>query len=109
MKSVKQSFFVVISKCLTAGSLDLVGVGLSTLTWLSSSLPLLSAPKFHPSALTNLICLLKDNLQNSMIVEHKILASTCLLNLSKIPGLSFIHSFSFCCCHSSYSIYALYT
>ncbi|KAG7023876.1 putative E3 ubiquitin-protein ligase LIN-2, partial [Cucurbita argyrosperma subsp. argyrosperma] len=84
MKSVKQSFFVVISKCLTAGSLDLVGVGLSTLTWLCSSLPLLSAPKFHPSALTNLICLLKDNLQNSMIVEHKILASTCLLNLSKI-------------------------
>lgn len=37
MKSVKQSFFAIISKCLAIGSLDLVGVGLSTLTWLSFS------------------------------------------------------------------------
>ncbi|XP_031737248.1 putative E3 ubiquitin-protein ligase LIN isoform X2 [Cucumis sativus] len=86
VKSVKQPFFAIISKCLAIGSLDLVGVGLSTLTWLSFSLPLLPAPKFHPLALSDLICLLKDCLQNSMLVEHKILASTCLLNLSKIAG-----------------------
>ncbi|XP_008451115.2 putative E3 ubiquitin-protein ligase LIN isoform X2 [Cucumis melo] len=84
MKSVKQPFFEIISKCLAIGSLDLVGVGLSTLTWLSFSLPRLPAPKFHPLTLSDLISLLKACLQNSMLVEHKILASTCLLNLSKI-------------------------
>lgn len=94
MKSVKQPFFEIISKCLAIGSLDLVGVGLSTLTWLSFSLPRLPAPKFHPLTLSDLISLLKACLQNSMLVEHKILASTCLLNLSKIAGLSLLFTLS---------------
>ncbi|TYK14239.1 putative E3 ubiquitin-protein ligase LIN isoform X2 [Cucumis melo var. makuwa] len=67
MKSVKQPFFEIISKCLAIGSLDLVGVGLSTLTWLSFSLPRLPAPKFHPLTLSDLISLLKACLQNNVI------------------------------------------
>ncbi|GMP91981.1 hypothetical protein CsSME_00042416 [Camellia sinensis var. sinensis] len=81
----KKSFLESISKCLGSGSLDLVRVCLTTVAWLSSALASLSDAEFQLPAFSALISQLKERLENGDLVEHKILASMCLLNFSKIP------------------------
>ncbi|KAL7174625.1 hypothetical protein ACSBR2_033797 [Camellia fascicularis] len=81
----KKSFLESISKCLGSGSLDLVRVCLTTVAWLSSALASLSDAEFQLPAFSALISRLKERLENGDLVEHKILASMCLLNFSKIP------------------------
>ncbi|CAL5425668.1 unnamed protein product [Camellia sinensis] len=81
----KKSFLESISKCLGSGSLDLVRVCLTTVAWLSSALASLSDAEFQLPAFSALISQLKERLENGDLIEHKILASMCLLNFSKIP------------------------
>lgn len=70
--------------CLGSGQLDLVRTCLTTVAWLSSSIA--SLPDFRRSAFLPLISPLKGFLENSVRVEHKVLASMSLLNFSRIPG-----------------------
>ncbi|XP_040991013.1 putative E3 ubiquitin-protein ligase LIN [Juglans microcarpa x Juglans regia] len=80
----KKSFLDTISKCLGAGNLDVVRVCLTTVAWLSCALCLQSNAEFQLSAFSAVISGLKENLENGVQMEHKILASMSLLNFSKI-------------------------
>ncbi|XP_048324017.2 putative E3 ubiquitin-protein ligase LIN-1 [Ziziphus jujuba] len=81
----KRSFLETISKCLGSGNMDLVRACLTTVAWLSSALASLSDAEFQLSAaFSALISQLKQSLENSRQLEHKILASMSLFNLSKI-------------------------
>lgn len=82
----QKSFLEAISKCLGSDSSELVRVCLTTVAWLSSALSSLSDAEFQLSAFSALISRLRDNLENSEQIEHKILASASLLSFSKIPG-----------------------
>ncbi|KAI7746232.1 hypothetical protein M8C21_017697 [Ambrosia artemisiifolia] len=81
----KTSFLDSFSQCLSCGHPEMTKVGLITTVWFSSSLASLPESEFQPSAFSVLISQLKETLENSEWVEHKILAATSLLNLSKIP------------------------
>ncbi|RVW48566.1 putative E3 ubiquitin-protein ligase LIN-1 [Vitis vinifera] len=81
----QKSFLEAISKCLGSDSTELVRVCLTTVAWLSSALSSLSDAEFQLSAFSALISRLRDNLENSEQIEHKILASASLLSFSKIP------------------------
>ncbi|CBI16457.3 unnamed protein product, partial [Vitis vinifera] len=81
----QKSFLEAISKCLGSDSSELVRVCLTTVAWLSSALSSLSDAEFQLSAFSALISRLRDNLENSEQIEHKILASASLLSFSKIP------------------------
>lgn len=81
----QKSFLEAISKCLGSDSSELVRVCLTTVAWLSSALSSLSDAEFQLSAFSALISRLRDNLEDSEQIEHKILASASLLSFSKIP------------------------
>ncbi|WCJ32413.1 U-box domain-containing protein 24 [Euphorbia peplus] len=81
----KRSFLDAISKCLSSGNSDLVKASLITVTWLSCALSSLSHSEMHLSAFSVLISGLKESLENSEQIEHKVLASMSLLNFTKIP------------------------
>ncbi|XP_073024909.1 putative E3 ubiquitin-protein ligase LIN-1 isoform X2 [Primulina eburnea] len=78
-------FLETVSKCLNFGNLDLVRVCLVTVAWLSSSLASLPDTEFQLYAFSALISPLKKCMEHGELVEHKILASLCLLNFSKFP------------------------
>ncbi|XP_073269897.1 putative E3 ubiquitin-protein ligase LIN-1 isoform X2 [Primulina huaijiensis] len=78
-------FLETVSKCLNFGNLDLVRVCLVTVAWLSSSLASLPDTEFQLYAFSALISPLKKCMERGELVEHKILASLCLLNFSKFP------------------------
>ncbi|KAM4084493.1 hypothetical protein ACB094_08G136400 [Castanea mollissima] len=80
----KKSLLDTISKCLASGNLDMVRVCLTTMAWLSCALPSLPDAEFQLSAFSSLISGLKESLEKGEKIEHKILASMCLLNFSKI-------------------------
>ncbi|KAM7502740.1 hypothetical protein LguiB_001644 [Lonicera macranthoides] len=82
----KRYFLEAISKHLVCDNLDLVRVCLVTVTWFSSALASLPNADLQLFAFSILISPLKECLENDFRVEHKILASTALLNFSKIPG-----------------------
>ncbi|XP_052184540.1 putative E3 ubiquitin-protein ligase LIN-2 isoform X2 [Diospyros lotus] len=81
----KKSFLDSIYKCLGDGNLDLVRVCLVTMAWLSSALAAFPSFEFQLSAFSAVISRLKEILENSELVEHKILASMSLFSFSKIP------------------------
>ncbi|KAI3793713.1 hypothetical protein L1987_36334 [Smallanthus sonchifolius] len=81
----KKSFLDSVSEWLSCGYREMKKVGLTTMVWFSSSLASLPDSEFPLSAFSVLISKLKENLENSEWVEHKILAATSLLNFSKIP------------------------
>ncbi|KZV56443.1 hypothetical protein F511_08341 [Dorcoceras hygrometricum] len=78
-------FLETVSKCLSLGNSDLVRVCLVTIAWLSSSLVSLPDTEFQLYAFSVLISPLKKCMEHGELVEHKILASLCLLNFSKFP------------------------
>ncbi|CAK9147263.1 unnamed protein product [Ilex paraguariensis] len=82
----KKSFLEMLSRCLGSGKVDVVRVCLTTVAWLSSTLPSFPDAEFQLSAFSALISRLKQILENGERIEHKILASMSLLNFSKIPG-----------------------
>lgn len=85
--SGKKSFLGALSMCLGSGNIELVRVCLTTVAWLSSVLASSqSGSEFELSAFSALICQLKVCLEHGKLLEHKVLASVCLLNFSKIPG-----------------------
>ncbi|KAD7479749.1 hypothetical protein E3N88_02885 [Mikania micrantha] len=81
----KKSFLDSISQCLSCGYCEMIKVCLVTMAWFGSSLVSLPDYELQLPAFSILISKLKENLENSEWVEHKILAATCLLNFSKIP------------------------
>ncbi|KAJ0469943.1 putative U box domain, armadillo-like helical, Zinc finger, RING/FYVE/PHD-type [Helianthus annuus] len=81
----KKSFLDSFSQCLSCGHREMTKVCLITMVWFSSSLASLPESEFQLSAFSVLISKLKENLENSAWVEHKILAATSLLNFTKIP------------------------
>ncbi|XP_065861720.1 putative E3 ubiquitin-protein ligase LIN-1 isoform X2 [Euphorbia lathyris] len=81
----KRSFLDAISKCLASRNSDLVKASLITVTWLSCALSSLYDAEMHLSAFSALISGLKESLENSEQIEHKVLASISLLNFTKIP------------------------
>nr|GMD26081.1 putative E3 ubiquitin-protein ligase LIN-1 isoform X1 [Ipomoea batatas] len=85
--SGKKSFLGALSMCLASGNIELVRVCLTTVAWLSSVLASSSqsGSEFELSAFSALICQLKACLEHGKLLEHKVLASVCLLNFSKIP------------------------
>ncbi|KAK1409879.1 hypothetical protein QVD17_36408 [Tagetes erecta] len=80
-----KSFVESISQCLSCGYFEMKQVCLTTMVWFSSLFASLPDSELPLSAFSVLISTLKDNLENSEWVEHKILAVTSLLNFSKIP------------------------
>ncbi|KAL1165259.1 hypothetical protein V6Z11_A06G119900 [Gossypium hirsutum] len=81
--SGKVSFLEAISKCLGSGNRDLVTACLTSVAWLTSALPLQTEAELQRT-LCSLISHLKQSLENGAQLQHKILASMSLLNLSKI-------------------------
>lgn len=81
----KKSFLESLSKGLSCGHRDMVKAGLTTVVWLSSALSSLPDSEANVSAFSILINKLKENLENSEWLEHKVLAASSLLNFSKIP------------------------
>ncbi|XP_042755317.1 putative E3 ubiquitin-protein ligase LIN isoform X1 [Lactuca sativa] len=77
----KKLFLESLSQGLSCGHREMMKVGLTTVVWLSCSLD--SEAKL--SAFSVLISKLKETLENSEWVEHKVLAAASLLNFSKIP------------------------
>ncbi|XP_073050222.1 putative E3 ubiquitin-protein ligase LIN [Primulina eburnea] len=88
LEDENKPFLDTVSKCLNLGNSDLVRVCLVTkltMAWLSSSLGSLADTKFQLYAFSALISPLKKCMEHGELVEHKILASLCLLNFSKFP------------------------
>ncbi|KAK9061499.1 hypothetical protein SSX86_018681 [Deinandra increscens subsp. villosa] len=81
----KKSFLDSISQCLSCGYREMTKISLTTMVWFSSSLASVPDSEFQLPAFSVLISKLKENLENSEWIEHKILAATSLLNFSKIP------------------------
>lgn len=81
--SGKVSFLEAISKCLGSGNRDLVTACLTSVAWLTRALPLQTDAELQRT-LCSLISHLKQSLENGAQLQHKILASMSLLNLSKI-------------------------
>ncbi|KAL8547871.1 hypothetical protein ACS0TY_007256 [Phlomoides rotata] len=79
------TFLDGVCECLSLGKSDLVRVCLTTVAWLSFSLASLDDKGFQICALSALVSPLKQRLQFGELVEHKILASLSLYNLSTIP------------------------
>lgn len=75
-----------VSRCLDSGIPNLVRVCLTTIAWLTSALVSLSHAELQLSAFSALISGLKGCLEHGELVEHRILASMSLFNLSKFPG-----------------------
>ncbi|XVE78804.1 hypothetical protein DITRI_Ditri14bG0007400 [Diplodiscus trichospermus] len=84
--SGKKLFLHAISKCLGSGNSDLVTACLTTVAWLTGALSSLTDAEFQVSTFFTLISQLKRSLQNGAQLQHKVLASKSLLNLSKISG-----------------------
>ncbi|KAF5748793.1 putative E3 ubiquitin-protein ligase LIN-1 isoform X1 [Tripterygium wilfordii] len=79
----KGPFLETMSYCLHSEELELVGVCLTTVAWMSCALSSHSDAKFILSAFSALMSGLKEILQNGQLYEHKVLASFSLLNFSK--------------------------
>ncbi|KAL3379248.1 hypothetical protein AABB24_000123 [Solanum stoloniferum] len=82
--SGKKSLVEALSKCLGSGNSEMVRICLTTVAWLSSALALLNDSEFELSAFLAVITQLIECLQHGDLIEHKVLASMCLLNFSKI-------------------------
>ncbi|XP_022732098.1 putative E3 ubiquitin-protein ligase LIN-1 isoform X2 [Durio zibethinus] len=82
--SGKKSFLEAISKCLGSGNSDLVTACLTTVAWLTGALSSITDARLQLSTFFTLISQLKQSLENGALVQHKVLASISLLNLSKI-------------------------
>ncbi|KAL9674279.1 hypothetical protein QQ045_030550 [Rhodiola kirilowii] len=83
LRSGRMSFVDMISKCLASKFFDLVRACLTTVAWLSFTLASLPDAGLHLTAFSALISQLKEHLENSELLEHKVLASVSLLNFSK--------------------------
>ncbi|XP_051142201.1 putative E3 ubiquitin-protein ligase LIN-1 [Andrographis paniculata] len=81
----RRLFIDGVSECLSFGNSDMARVCLTTAAWLSSSVAVLHGKEAKIRAFSTLISPLKESLQYGELVEHKILASLCLFNFSKIP------------------------
>jgi len=84
--SGKKSFVEALSKCLGSGNSEMVRICLTTVAWLSSALASLNDSEFELSAFLAVITQLIECLQHGDLIEHKVLASMCLLNFSRIQG-----------------------
>ncbi|KAK6802365.1 hypothetical protein RDI58_000145 [Solanum bulbocastanum] len=84
--SGKKSFVEALSKCLGSGNSEMVRICLTTVAWLSSALASLNDSEFELSAFLAIITQLIECLQHGDLIEHKVLASMCLLNFSKIQA-----------------------
>lgn len=82
----KMSILETISKCLSSGILDLVRACLTTIAWLSCGISLLPDSELQLFGFPTLISGLKEILEDDEQIEHQVLASMSLLNLSKNPG-----------------------
>ncbi|XP_006354198.1 uncharacterized protein [Solanum tuberosum] len=82
--SGKKSFVEALSKCLGSGNSEMVRICLTTVAWLSSALASLNDSEFELSAFLAVITQLIECLQHGDLIEHKVLASMCLLNFSRI-------------------------
>ncbi|KAK8695390.1 hypothetical protein V6N13_000554 [Hibiscus sabdariffa] len=82
--SGNKPFLAAISKCLGSGNGDLVTACLTTVAWLTGVLPSPTDAELQQT-LCSLISQLKQSLESGAQVQHKIIASMSLLNLSKIP------------------------
>ncbi|RRT46266.1 hypothetical protein B296_00050187 [Ensete ventricosum] len=83
----KKSFMETLSRCLVSGIQGLVRTSLVTAAWMSHALALLSASHQIPLAVfSDFIPQLKERLEEDDQIEHRILASMSLLNLSKVSG-----------------------
>lgn len=83
----RKSFMKTLSRCLVSGIQGLVRTCLVTAAWMSHALVLLSASHQIPSAVfSDFIPQLKQRLEEDDQIEHRILASISLLNLSKVSG-----------------------
>ncbi|XP_039043441.1 putative E3 ubiquitin-protein ligase LIN-1 isoform X1 [Hibiscus syriacus] len=82
--SGNKSFLEAISNCLAMGNRDLVTACLATVAWLTSILPSPTDDTELQQTLCTLISQLKQSLESGAQVQHKIIASMSLLNLSKI-------------------------
>lgn len=80
-------FLKTVSRCLDSRHPDLVSICLITIAWLSSSLSMQCNAGLHLAAFLAVISQVKEVLENAEL-ELKTLASMCLLNFSKISGLS---------------------
>ncbi|KAH0727974.1 hypothetical protein KY285_000129 [Solanum tuberosum] len=90
--SGKKSFVEALSKCLGSGNSEMVRICLTTVAWLSSALASLNDSEFELSAFLAVITQLIECLQHGDLIEHKVLASMCLLNFSRIQaGSTFTH------------------
>ncbi|KAH0728943.1 hypothetical protein KY289_000131 [Solanum tuberosum] len=85
--SGKKSFVEALSKCLGSGNSEMVRICLTTVAWLSSALSLLNDSEFELSAFLAVITQLIECLQHGDLIEHKVLASMCLLNFSRIQDI----------------------
>ncbi|XP_061981236.1 putative E3 ubiquitin-protein ligase LIN-1 [Populus nigra] len=81
----KMSILETISKCLSSGILDLVRACLTTIAWLSCGISLLPDSELQLFGFPTLISGLKEILEDDEQIEHQVLASMSLLNLSKNP------------------------
>lgn len=84
LHSGKGSFMVTLSECLGSGNTELVQTCLTTVTWLSHAIASLSLYENQTSVFLAIIPRLKEILENSEQIEHRVLASLSLLNFSKI-------------------------
>ncbi|CAL9069188.1 putative E3 ubiquitin-protein ligase LIN [Musa acuminata AAA Group] len=83
----RKSFMETLSRCLVSGIQGLVRTCLVTAAWMSHALVLLSASHQIPLAVfSDFIPQLKQRLEEDDQIEHRILASVSLLNLSKVSG-----------------------
>ncbi|XP_034892446.1 putative E3 ubiquitin-protein ligase LIN [Populus alba] len=81
----KMSVLETISKCLSSGILDFVRACLTTIAWLSCGISLLPDSELQLFGFPTLISGLKEILEDDEQIEHQVLASMSLLNLSKNP------------------------
>ncbi|XP_020263859.1 putative E3 ubiquitin-protein ligase LIN-1 [Asparagus officinalis] len=82
--SGKGSFLETLSKCLDSQNTELLKVCLTTIAWMSHALASLSLSDLQLSVFLSLIPRMKEILEKSEQIEHRILASLSLLNFSKI-------------------------
>jgi len=84
--SGKGSFLETLCRCLGSGNTEFIRSCLTTVAWLSHALASLSFSELQVSTCVALIPRLKEILENSQQIEHRVLASLSLLKFSKISG-----------------------
>lgn len=75
-----------LSECLGSGNTELVRTCLTTAAWLSHALSSLPFSETQGTVFLSLIPRLKEILEHSEQITHRVLASLSLLNFSKISG-----------------------